>query len=91
MMNFRVQLKGTKKLSNSRFKLDLEKLKHPTISEEFQATLGGKFAPLLLLEEDLKSITNTFTEVMTETANEVLGKSQKKAKDMGHKYDFTHV
>ena len=40
MMNFRVSLRRINKPKNSRLRFDLEKLKVPTISEEFQAAIG---------------------------------------------------
>ncbi|KAK3871096.1 hypothetical protein Pcinc_023742 [Petrolisthes cinctipes] len=80
MLNFRVRLRIVNKPKNTRLRFNLEKLKDPRISEVFQATVDGKFAPLLQLDEDLEAITNNFNSVMTETANEVLGKSQRKSK-----------
>ena len=79
-MNFRIRLKKTKRPKNTRIKFDLDKLKDPTICEVFQATIGGNFAPLLLLEEDAEVLTNTFNSIMTDTAKEVLGNQRKKKK-----------
>ena len=79
MMNFRVRLRRLNKPKNKRLRFDLEKLKDPAISEEFQATIGEQFAPLLLLK-DLEAITNNFNTVMMETANKALGKSRRKSK-----------
>ena len=72
-LNFRVRLRRLNKPKNDWLRFDLEKLKDPAISEEFQAAIGGQFAPPLLLEEDPKAITNNFnTVMMMETANKVL-------------------
>lgn len=54
MMNFKVRLRRMNKPKNKWLRFDLAKLKDPAISEEFQATIGGKFVPPLLLEEDLQ-------------------------------------
>ena len=43
----------------------------------FQATIGGKFAPLLALENqdiDIDALINSFNTAVTETANNILGK-----------------
>ena len=73
MMTFRVRLKGSKKAKNTRLKFNLDKLKDPNISSLFDARIGGKFGPLLLLEGDVEAITNNFNEMMTEVATDILG------------------
>ncbi|XP_071497554.1 uncharacterized protein [Diadema antillarum] len=80
IMNFRVRLKKTKRPSNTRLKFDLDKLKDPAICEVFQATIGGKFAPLLVVDEDPEVLCNTFNTVMTDTAKQVLGYKRKRKK-----------
>ena len=52
--------------------------KDPNISSLFEARIGGKFGPLLLLEGDDEAITNNFNEVMTEVATDILGFSRPK-------------
>ena len=47
MMTFRVRLKKAKKSSQSRLRFDLEKFRNPDVAGTFQATIGGKFAPLI--------------------------------------------
>ena len=51
-MNFRLRLKRNVKPKQVRMKFDLEKLEDPNIVEAFQAMIGGKFAPLTILEEE---------------------------------------
>ena len=46
MMTFHLRLKRISKPKHTRLKFDLEKLKDPNVLETFQATIGGKFAPL---------------------------------------------
>ena len=61
----------------TRVKFDLEKLKDPQVADTFQAMIGGKFAPLTLLDVDdteVDTLVNTFNKAMTETASEILGK-----------------
>ena len=83
MMAFALRLKKCRKPGNIRIKFDLEKLKDPTVLEAFQAHIGGKFAPLLALnneDTDVDSLTDTFSTSLTETAGELLGKHRTKKK-----------
>ncbi|XP_068203759.1 craniofacial development protein 2-like [Palaemon carinicauda] len=50
------------------------------IAESFKATVGGKFAPLLTLEEDhsAETLTAQFNKIMIESANETLGNVRRK-------------
>ena len=61
----------------TRIKFDLEKLKDPQVADAFQAMIGGKFAPLTLLNADdteVDTLVKSFNKAMTETASEILGK-----------------
>ena len=78
MMTFRVRLKGSKKAKNTRLKFNLDKLKDPNISSSFEARIGGKLGPLLMLQGDAEALTNNFNEVMTEVATDILGFSRPK-------------
>ena len=74
MMTFNIRLKKTKKDDNVRIKFDLDKLKDPEVAESFQAKLGGKFAPLLVIDQDIQELTEQFNSAVVDTAKEVLGK-----------------
>ena len=50
MMTFKLRLQRVKNQGSIRIRFSLEKLKDPNIAKIFQATIGGKFAPLLALE-----------------------------------------
>ena len=52
MMSFRLRLKKINVQGPSRIEFDLEKLKDPQVADVFQAMIGGKFAPLTLLNAD---------------------------------------
>lgn len=80
ILNFKVRLKKITQTKNTRLKFNLEKLKDSTILESFQATIGGKFAAFLTLEEDTEVLTTKFNTVMTETAGEILGKHRYKTR-----------
>lgn len=67
-------------LEEIRLRFGLVNRKYPDISEEFQATIGGKFASSLLLDEDLEAITNNLNKIMSETSNRVLEENQRKSK-----------
>ena len=54
MMTFQVRLKKTRKPNQPRPRFDLEKLRDPDVACTFQASIGGKFAPLIgLSDEDM--------------------------------------
>ena len=77
MTTFRTRLKKTKKPNQLRIKFDLEMLKDPAVAQDFAANIGGKFAPLLCLNDtdlDLDSVTDTFNSALIDTASELLGK-----------------
>ena len=62
---------------------DLEKLNDPTVMSAFQATIGGRFAPLATLvdeDADLDSMVTHFNKAVTDTAAELLGKQRRKRK-----------
>ena len=77
MMTFKLHLKKVNKQGHTRIRFDLEKLKDPEVAEAFKAMIGRKFAPLTLLDADdvnMDDLINKFNVVVTETANETLGK-----------------
>ena len=51
MMTMKIKLKHSSKNRNTRVRYDLEKLKDEHILDIFQAQIGGRFAPLLLLND----------------------------------------
>ena len=73
MTNFRLRLKKQKKPETHRFRFDLEKLKDPAIAQQFQATIGGKFGALDLVDCNIDELAD-IANVLNETAKEVLGK-----------------
>ena len=66
----------------TRLKFDLEKLQDPLVADQFRASIGGKFGPLLLFnnDSDLESNIETFEKATNETANEILGNKTTKKK-----------
>ena len=50
MMTYRLRLQRVKNQGNTRIRFSLEKFKDPNTAQIFGATIGGKFAPLLALE-----------------------------------------
>ena len=95
MMTFRLRLKIISKLKHTRHKFDLEKLKDPNVLETFQSMIGGKFAPLTIMnneDTDMSSMTTTFNTAVTETASEILCKHrQKKRKNLDLCRNFLSV
>ena len=54
------------------FKFDLEKLKDLNVLETFQAMVGGKLAPLTIMNNEdanMDSMITTFNTAVTETAS----------------------
>ena len=84
---FRVRLKKIKKHINSRLKFNMDKLQDPSIPEFFQATVGGKFVALLTLNDGAEAFITIFSAMMTEAANEILGKNPPENSTMGHRPD----
>ena len=82
MMIFHLRLKRISKPKHTRLKFDLEKLKDPNVLETFQAMIGGKFAPLTIMnneDTDMDSMITTFNTAMTE-ASEILGEHRQQQK-----------
>ena len=78
-MTFHLRLKRISKPKHTRLKFDLEKVKDPNLLETFQAMIGGKFAPLTIMNNE-----DTFNTAVTETASEILGKHRQKKKALDH-------
>ena len=78
MTNMRLKLKKIRKGKSPRMKFDLEKLKDPDIAAEFEAKIGGRFAPLLVADIDAESLNNQLNQQLTDTAEEVLGRARGK-------------
>ena len=78
MMTFQVHLKMTRKPNQPRLRFDLEKLRNPDVACTFQATIGGKFAPLIgLSDEDMDIMITTYNTAVTDAASEILGKERR--------------
>ena len=74
------RLQNPRKPTQPRIRFDLEKLNDPTVVNAFQATIGGRFAPLATLvdeDADLDSMVTMVThchKAVTDTAAELLGR-----------------
>ena len=83
MMTFQVRLKMARKPNQPRLKFDLEKLRNPDVACTFQATIGGKFAPLIGLSDedmDMDTMITTYNTAVTDAASEILGKERRRKK-----------
>ncbi|GFN78991.1 hypothetical protein PoB_000549700 [Plakobranchus ocellatus] len=78
MMTFALRLKKKKKRGNIGIKFDVDKLKDPNILTTFQVNIGGRFAPLLALDNDQDltpdDLVEIFNETLLEEASKLLGK-----------------
>ena len=61
MMTFRVRLKKARKPNQPRPRFVLEKLSYPDVACTFQATICGKFAPLIGLSDEDMDIDTMIT------------------------------
>ncbi|KAG1666259.1 Phosphatidylethanolamine-binding F40A3.3 [Nymphon striatum] len=78
-----LSLKVNKQKRAGRVYFDVEKLKDPGIAEQFRIELAGKFAPLLLLDQnqDSQTLCDEFTKTMIEVAEKKIGKARKVKKE----------
>ena len=79
MMTFRLKLKRVKKDKFNRIKFDLNKLKSPSILDQFNSIIGGKFNSLINLkytEFDVDEMIINFINVFYETTTETIGKGR---------------
>ena len=83
MITFHRGRKRINKPKHTRLKFDLEKLKDPIASETFQTTISGKFASLIIMnneDTDMDSMITTINIAVTEAANVILGKHHEEKK-----------
>ena len=83
MITFRVRLKKTRKPNQPRLRFDLEKSREPDGACTFQATIGGKFAPLIGLRDDdmdVDTMITTNNTAMTDAACVILRKERRRKK-----------
>ena len=82
-MTFHLRLKRISKPKHTRLKFDLEMLKDSNVLETFQVMIGGKVAPLTIMENedtDMDSMITNFNTAVTESASEIFGKHRQKKK-----------
>ena len=83
MMTFRVRLKKARKPNQPRLRFDIGKLRDPAVACTFQATIGGRFAPLIGLSDkdmDIDTMMTTYNTAVTDAASEILGKERRRKK-----------
>ena len=78
MMTFQTRPKNSRKPTQPRIRLDLEKLNDLTVMSAFQAT--APLATLVDEDADLDSMVTHFNKAVTDTATELLGKQRQKRK-----------
>ena len=83
MIIFRVRLKKARKPNQPRLWFDLEKLRDPDVACTFQATIGGKFAPITGFRDqdtDINTMITTYNTAVTDAASNILGKDCRRKK-----------
>ena len=76
-MTLKIKLKSLTKQRTPWTKYNLEMLKDSDVLDKFQASIGGKFASLFLLEYP-QEIVDSMTRDLNETAEDILGKARVK-------------
>uniref|UniRef100_A0A0L8IAK6 Endonuclease/exonuclease/phosphatase domain-containing protein n=1 Tax=Octopus bimaculoides TaxID=37653 RepID=A0A0L8IAK6_OCTBM len=78
IMTTRLKLKRTYKKRAIHIRFDVDKLKDPKVAVEFEAKVGGRFAALNFLKDDINSLTDNIKETLCELAVDVLGRRKNK-------------
>ena len=78
LTSLKLKLKTQRPTKSTRIRFDLDRLKDSNVAEEFRATVGGKFAVLTLLHEDVDAMADNVRDVLFTSAEEVLGKRRRK-------------
>ena len=75
MMTFQVHLKKVRKPNQPRLRFDHEKLRDPDVACTSQATICGKFTPLIFKDEDMdmNTMITTYNTAVTDLPVRYLG------------------
>ena len=76
MMTFRVHHLKVRKPNKTRLRFDLEKLRDPDVTCTAQATICGKYTPLIGLRDedmDIYTMITSYNTAVTAAASEILG------------------
>ena len=74
LMTFPIRLKKVRKPNQRRLRFDLEKFRDPDVACTSQATLVGKFAPLIELRDedmDINTMITSYNTAVTDAASEM--------------------
>ena len=84
LMTTKLKLKNSTKKAPPRIKFDLEKLKDPNVASVFEAKVGGKYAALNMIPEDINSLTDSMSKVLFEAATEGTWKETEEEQTLGY-------
>ena len=76
LLNFKMKLKKNRDADKTTARFNLEKLKDPHIAEIFENRVGGRYAILNFIDEDINIMTENVSEILIKTADEVLGRER---------------
>ena len=77
VMTIKMKLSTNRTKPNQRTMFNLDKLLDTEIAAKYQSELSNRFAPLLLLDNEItQHLCDEFTNIITETANTIIGKSR---------------
>lgn len=80
LMAYKLRLRTSKKSGTQRLSYDLDKLNDPNICHTLQARIGGYYAPLSVLDQDINTMTHDMETALHSAASEVLGPKRPKRK-----------
>ena len=78
-----ILVKNANKATKNDFRMLKKKLRDPDVACTFQATIGGKFAPLIgLRDEDMgiNTMITTYNTAVTDATSGILGKERRRKK-----------
>uniref|UniRef100_H3ABM4 Reverse transcriptase domain-containing protein n=1 Tax=Latimeria chalumnae TaxID=7897 RepID=H3ABM4_LATCH len=75
-MTLKMKLKKHPRPANTRIRYDLEKLKDPNVTKDFNNQIGGKLVPFLLMDQDAETLSRNISEGLSETAAKIIRKAR---------------
>ena len=78
LTRLKLKLKTNQSNKTPRIRFNLDKLNDPEIAEIFQAQVGGKFAALATIDQDVETLANNLKEALITSAEEVIGRQRSK-------------
>ena len=78
LLTLKLKLRSQQKQKSPRIRYDVGKLQDPAVAASFEAQIGGKFAALNLLQDDINTLTEEIKKVLHDTAAKVHGEPRRR-------------